>query len=244
VHEALAQSCDVFFYQMSLDVGIDRIAAMARRMGLGSKLGIDIPGERPGLIPDQQWKKQKLHQVWNKGESLVNAIGQGFTLTTPLQLAVMTARLVNGGLPVKPYLAQSAGETNLHANTITESLGLNPAHLAIVKGGCDAVINGARGTARGSKIKEEGYSFGGKTGTAQVKRITMEQRRRGFKSSELAWEDQHHALFVGYAPVDNPRYVCAVAIEHGASGAGAAAPFARDILLETMKRQPDKQIKR
>jgi penicillin-binding protein 2 len=240
LHEALAQSCDVYFYQVAMDVGIDKIAAMARRFGLGSASGIDMPGERPGLIPDQKWKRDRLKQPWNKGETLVNAIGQGFTLATPLQLAVMTARLINGGLPVKPYLAESLGTKNL-APTPLGDMQLNLSHLAMVKDGMDAVINGPTGTARAAKAKDPAFAFGGKTGTSQVRRITMAERARGMKMEELGWASQHHALFVGYAPLESPRFVCAVVIEHGASGAGAAAPIARDLLVETQKRNPDKK---
>ena len=241
LHEALAQSCDVYFYQIALDVGIDKIAMMARRLGLGEKLDLDIPGERAGIVPDQQWKRTHLKQSWNKGESLVNAIGQGFTLATPLQLATMGARLVNGGLPVKPYLAERMGDKILHPQKVLQPLGFHPQHMAMVKAGMDAVINSPTGTARAAQPKDPLYSFGGKTGTSQVRRITMEERRRGMKMQELEWKQQHHALFVGYAPLEQPRYVCAVVVEHGASGAAAAAPLAGDLLVETQRRQPDKK---
>lgn len=241
MHEALAQSCDVFFYQIALEVGIDRIAATARRLGLGAKLGLDMPSERPGLIPDQQWKRTVLKQSWNKGETLVNAIGQGFTLATPLQLATMTARIINGGQIVQPYLAQRIGDKDIAPAVIAQqNLNLQPQHLAMIKSGMDAVINGPTGTARAAKPKDPRYSFGGKTGTSQVRRITMEERRRGMKMEELSWQQQHHALFAGYGPVENPRYVAVVVVEHGASGAAAAAPIAGDLLVETQKRQPEK----
>ncbi len=238
---ALEQSCDVYFYQIAMDIGIDRIAATARRLGLGEKLGIDIPGERSGIIPDVKWKRDKLKQPWNKGETLVNAIGQGFTLATPLQLATMMARMLNGGIMVRPYLASSLGSKDLTPVIPSERLKLNPTHIAMIKEGADAVVNSPRGTAHATAVKDPAFAFGGKTGTSQVRRISMEDRRRGLRMDSLGWEQQHHALFVGYAPLDNPRYTCAVVIEHGASGAAAAAPVARDLLLETQKRQPDKK---
>jgi penicillin-binding protein 2 len=242
VCQALEESCDVFFYQIALDVGIDRIAETARRLGLGEKLNLDIPGERGGLIPDQKWKKEKLKQSWNKGETLINAIGQGFTLATPLQLAVMVARLVNGGLPIQPYLADEInGRAIKRPPPTNQKLDYHPEHIALIKKGMDDVINGVKGTARGAKAKDPAFAFGGKTGTSQVRRITMDERRRGMKMDELSWAQQHHALFVGYAPLDNPRYVTAVVVEHGASGAGVAAPIARDLLVETQKRQPNKK---
>ena len=239
VCQALEESCDVYFYQIALEVGIDRIASVAKRYGLGDRLGLDLPSEQSGLIPTQAWKRQRLKQSWNKGETLVNAIGQGFTLATPLQLAVMTARLVNGGIEVYPYLADQVGDKKTRFHRTFNTLSSKPDHIALIKEGMDDVINGARGTARATKIKDKAYSFGGKTGTSQVRRISMEERRRGMKMDELNWSQQHHALFVGYAPLENPRYVATVVVEHGASGSAAAAPIARDLLLETQKRQPE-----
>lgn len=238
---ALAESCDVYFYQMALDTGIDRIAAMANRFSYGMASGIDMPGEQPGIMPTQAWKKARYNQSWQLGDSLNCSIGQGYVLSTPLQLATMTARLVNGGIPVKPYLAHKSGRELLHPEPIQERIGIDPHHLALVKAGMDAVVNAPTGTARGSAAKQPEFAFGGKTGTAQVRRISMEERRRGFKIEDAPWEHQHHALFVGYAPLDTPRYVCAVVVEHGGGGSAIAAPIARDILVECQKRMPEKQ---
>lgn len=242
--QALEQSCDCYFYQMALDTGIDRISAMAKRFGYGAATGLDIPGERAGIAPNQQWKRDRYKQSWQVGDSLNSSIGQGYTLATPLQLAVMTARLVNGGIPVTPYLAQRSGQTELHNTNITQRMGIDAMHLAVVKAGMDAVVNGSRGTARSMASKDPAFTYGGKSGTAQVRRISMEERRRGFRIEMAPWEQQHHALFVAYAPVDIPRYVCSVVIEHGGGGSTVAAPIARDILAETVKRQPDKQRQR
>jgi penicillin-binding protein 2 len=239
--EALQQSCDCYFYQMALDTGIDRIAEMARRFGLGAQTGIDIPGERSGLMPDQAWKRKRYKEPWQQGDSMNAGIGQGYVLATPLQLATMIARIANGGIPVKPFFVQRVEDKIITPPTPVNAMGINPAHIALLLEGASAVVNTPKGTAHGAAIKEPGYSFGGKTGTSQVRRITMEDRRRGVKTSDWSWEEQHHALFVGFAPVGNPRYVCAVVIEHGASGAAAAAPIARDILLETQKRDPGAQ---
>lgn len=239
VVQALQQSCDVFFYQTGLDVGIERIAAMARRLGLGELTGIDLPGERPGLIPDSRWKQRRYKQGWHPGETVNSAIGQGYVLTTPLQLATMVARLVNGGIPVTPYLTQQIGARNNTPSTAAHKLLIRPDHLAIVKQGMDAVVNSPRGTAFAARMHEEGYSFGGKTGTAQVRRISKEERARGFKIEQRPWYEQHHALFVGYAPIEEPRFVCSVVVEHGGGGSAVAAPIARDILRETLRRRPD-----
>ncbi len=237
--QAIVQSCDTFFYEMGNRIGVDAIAKMARRLGLGAKMDFDVPGEGEGIIPDRAWKLKRYKEPWHRGETLNSAIGQGHTLTTPLQLATMTARLVNGGKAVKPILVRSIEEKG---SQIPEwkTIGLNPAHLAIVMRGMAGVVNGDHGTARGSQIKEAPYSMGGKTGTAQVRRITAAMRAAGIKNESLSWKWRHHALFVGYGPVDAPRYACCVVVEHGVGGAKAAAPIVRDILLAIQKRAPHK----
>ncbi len=237
LERALQESCDVYFYKMATDVGIDKIADMARRFGLGDKLGIELGSEASGLIPDEAWKKKTMGVKWYPGETIISSIGQGNVLTTPLQLAVMTARLVNGGVGVKPWLTCYVGEEFLgHSNW--DKLDVNPKHLALVMNGMNRVVNNKRGTAYRSRIKIKGMEMGGKTGTAQVQRITAEQRRLGVKNEDLPWEQRHHALFVGYAPISNPRYVCSVVVEHGIGGSRAAAPIAKMLLEHTQKRDP------
>ena len=235
--EALEQSCDCFFYEMGKRVGVDAIARMARRLGFGERLGFDVPGEGPGLIPDRAWKMAKRKEVWHQGETLNVAIGQGQVLATPLQLATMTARLVNGGRAVKPVLVRNIEDKG---NQIPDwkKIGIDPAHLDVICRGMNAVVNGAHGTATRSHITEAPYSMGGKTGTAQVRRITAAQRAAGVKNQDLPWRSRHHALFVGYGPVEDPRYVAAVIVEHGVGGGLTAAPIARDILLAAQKRDP------
>jgi penicillin-binding protein 2 len=237
VVQALCQSCDTYFYDMSKRIGVDAIAKMARRLGLGSKLDFGIPGEGPGLIPDRAWKMKRYKQQWHQGETLNSAIGQGHTLATPLQLATMTARLVNGGRGVKPLLVRSIEE---EGSQIPEwpDLNLNQEHLKIVMRGMSAVMNDQRGTAYGARISETGFEIGGKSGTAQVRRITAAMRAAGVKNETLAWKFRHHALFVAYGPIEKPKYATAVIVEHGVGGSKAAAPIARDILLATQKRDP------
>lgn len=234
VVRALAESCDTFFYEIANDIGIDRIAEMARKLGLGNKFGFDLDEERPGLIPDKAWKRAELGQSWHPGETINAAIGQGYVQATPLQLAVMTARLVNGGIAVKPWLAGIIGKERRDQEK-WPSLGLKKEHLDTVVQGMYEVVNTPHGTALGSRIKIEGQEMGGKTGTAQVRRITKAQRDAGVRNEDLPWKDRHHALFVGYAPVHDPAYVCSVVVEHGVGGSIAAAPIARDLLLEAQK---------
>ncbi len=234
---ALAQSCDVYFYKMATEVGIDAIAEMARELGLGEALGIELAEEAGGLIPDIAWKKRVLGRSWQPGETIVCSIGQGAVQATPLQLAVMTARMVNGGYAVKPWITGFVGET-FYGKEEAEKLNIPQEHLDLVMKGMDMVVNHPRGTAHKSRIEEEGKEMAGKTGTAQVQSITKEQRRLGVKNENLPWKQRHHALFVGYAPVNNPRYVCAVVVEHGVGGSSAAAPLAKELLVQAQARDP------
>ena len=237
MRQALAQSCDVYFYELAKRTGIDRIAALASRLGLGDVLELDLPGERPGLLPTRDWKLATIGTPWQMGETLIAGIGQGYILTTPLQLAVMTARLVNGGRAVTPYLTRPPADApDTGTRPTPADLGLDPTHLKIVLDGMNEVVNGRRGTARGSKIKEENLKMAGKTGTAQVRRITKAEREIGvIKNEDLPWERRDHALFIGYAPVHAPRFACAVVVEHGGGGSKVAAPIAREVLLEAQK---------
>ena len=246
VTSAIAQSCDVYFYEIARRVGIDRIAEMARRFGLGDPSGIDLPGEKQGLIPTKAWKRDARDQPWHQGETLLAGIGQGYVLATPLQLAVMTARLVNGGIAVSPQLTKSVSTTGAHA--VPEQhpfpkIGVNPRNLAIVRDAMNEVVNSPHGTAHRSAITDPRYVMGGKTGTAQVRRITLAEREQGVRKNEdLPWARRDHALFVGFAPVENPRYAVSVVVEHGGGGSSVAAPIAKKILLSAQRRQSARDI--
>jgi len=250
---SLMHSCDVFFYDIAARIGIDRIADMAKRFGLGKVLDIDLPGEKPGLVPTRDWKRAVLGQGWAGGETLVTGIGQGFVLTTPLQLATMTARIATGravtptltrrpsavaAAPDGPFsVAAAAGQDP--AVSPFPSLNIAPAWLAIVRAGMNAVSNIPGGTAYNGRIKEEEFALAGKTGSAQVKRISAHERATGvLKNEQRPWKERDHALFVAYAPVHAPRYTIGMIVEHGGGGAAVAAPIARDILLECQKRDP------
>ncbi len=235
--DALAGSCDTYFYDLGKRVGIDKIQAMAERFGFGKKLDLDLPHERGGFVPNRVWKKSVKKQEWQQGETLVTAIGQGFLLTSPLQLAVMVARIANGGLALKPRLAQKIGQTQI-VSEAWPLMGLNPKNLALVKEGMFKVVNAATGTAYGARIKEKGMEMAGKTGSSQVRHISEAERRTGvIKNEDLPWKERDHALFVSYAPTTAPRYAAAVIVEHGGSGSAEAAPIARDILRECQIRR-------
>lgn len=234
--EAFAGSCDTYFYDLGHRVGIDRIQSMARRLGLGQKLGIDLPHERSGFVPSRAWKFATRRQTWQQGETLVASIGQGYMLTTPLQLAVMMARLANGGKAVIPRVIQKIGDISVEmANW--PSLGLDPHALSLVKDGLTAVVNQPIGTAYAARIERSGFEMAGKTGTAQVRHISEAEREEGIATNDsLPWKARDHALFAGFAPLGDPRYAVAVVVEHGGSGAHVAAPIARDIILECQTR--------
>lgn len=232
VAEALQHSCDVFFYEVANKLGIDKIAAMSRRFGLGAKTGIDLPSESKGLIPDKKWKIERYGKSWQGGETLIAGIGQGYIQTTPLQLAVMTARIANGGLAVKPSFTP-VSDAELKK---LPKIKINKAYLDVVREGMCSVVNKSGGTALGSQFEYKGQRMCGKTGTTQVRRISLKERQSGIiKDEDLPWKYRNHALFVGYAPQDNPKYAVAVLVEHGRSGSGVAAPIASKLLLEALK---------
>ncbi len=242
---AIQQSCDVFFYKAAKRTGIDAIAAMAERFGMGHKLGLALPSEAAGVVPTRDWKRANQGTAWQRGETLVTGIGQGYLLVTPLQLAVMTARLANGGVAVEPRLTRAVLDPGTEKAPDPAAdfpdMAVDRASLARVQAGMDAVTNTPHGTAYGARIRAEGEHMAGKTGTAQVRRITMQERREGVREyDELPWEKRPHALFVAYAPVAAPRYACSVVVEHGGSGSQAAAPIARDILRATQERDRER----
>jgi penicillin-binding protein 2 len=235
--DAIAQSCDVYFYDLARKLGVDAIADMARRFGLGERLGIDLPGERPGLVPDRAWKLATRGVPWQKGETLVVGIGQGFMQATPLQLAVMTARIANGSQAVRPWLAQPPGADQGSAEP--PPLGVSEWALRFVREGMYRVIHGERGTAREARLPDPEVAMAGKTGTSQVRRIGRAERATGVRKNEdKPWEERDHALFVAFAPYRKPRYAVAVVVEHGGSGSKAAAPIARDIMAKALELDP------
>jgi penicillin-binding protein 2 len=219
------QSCDTYFYHFGRAVGIDRIAAMARRFGLGQEFELPLPTQRSGIVPDEAWKLKRYDQKWLPGETLSCAIGQGYNATTPLQLAVMTSRIASGRA-IEPQLI-AGGVRKPFAD-----LGLPPEHMALVRQAMSDVVNSSRGTAGRSRLPIPAIQMAGKTGTAQVRRITAAERARGGKFGGLGvpWKYRDHALFVAFAPVEAPRYAMSIIVEHGISGSGTAGPIAKDIM--------------
>ena len=225
---ALMVSCDAYFFHIASLIGIDAIAQMAKKFGLGEPTGIDLPGEKTGLVPSRSWKSLVMGRGWHKGETYNASIGQGYVLATPLQLAVMTAQLANGGKKISPLFNLDAVRPPL------ASLNINPFHLKVVQAGMEKAVNSPGGTSYQSRIITPGFEMAGKTGTTQVRRISEKDRKSGKTSTaERPWEQRDHALFSGYAPLRNPRFAAVVIVEHGVSGGKVAAPLGRDLLLLT-----------
>ncbi|HSU04209.1 MAG TPA: penicillin-binding protein 2, partial [Acetobacteraceae bacterium] len=218
----IKNSCDVFFYQVALKAGIDSIAAMAHRLGMGTTLEIDLPTQRAGLIPTREWRRARGHP-WNLGDTVVSGIGQGYIQVTPLQLATYAARLATGRA-VQPHLTRRIGSDLLPGSRAGDwsELGLPPRFLAAVREGMWAVVNDKGGTAPEARLPDPHVQLAGKTGSAQVRRVSREQREHGFDSSKLPWKYRPNALFVAYAPYASPQYAVSVVIEHGNAGATAA----------------------
>ena len=234
----LKNSCDVYFYEVARRTGIDRIAAMAHRFGLAVPLDIELPGTRQGFMPTRAWR-MKQGKAWNIGDTIVSGIGQGYMQLTPLSLATMTARMATGRA-VQPHLTRSLGNTLVPGSKAEDwpSLGVSERALHAIREGMWAVVNEQGGSAPLARLPLPNVQMAGKTGSAQVRNVTREQREHGYKSENQAWELRPNALFVAFAPYDAPRYAMALVVEHGNAGAAAAAPIARDIMTDVLTRDP------
>ncbi len=213
---AIMKSCNTYFYSMGRRIGYDKIAPIARELGLGQEFKLPFPSQRYGTVPDSEWKLRKFGQDWTESDTLNAVIGQGYIIASPFQLGLMAARIASG-LNIYPQIIKANRAAPVPLSFPTE-------HLDIVRKGMDLVVNGA-GTAVRSRLPLDNIRMAGKTGTAQVRRIEGAQR-----GQSGAWKYRDHGLFVCFAPVDNPRYGAAVVIEHGLGGARAAAPIAKDVL--------------
>ncbi len=227
LHEAIRSSCDVYFFELARRVGIRALAATAHDLGLGEFHDCGLPDEKMGLVPDPDWKRGRWNASWLAGETILAGIGQGYVLATPLQLAVMTARIATGRR-VTPTL-----ERRVHAGPRSEfaPIGYADAHLKAVRAAMLAVVNDTGGTGGNAFLGPGRPSIAGKTGTSQVSRASSENAQ-----SALPWGQRDHALFVGYTPFANPRFAAAAIVEHGGSGGQTAAPLVRDVLLAVLDR--------
>ena len=230
---SLSWSCDVFYYDVAQRVGIDEISAMGRRLGLGTRHDLPISAIAEGNMPTKAWKRERYEDDWRVGDTINASIGQGYILATPLQLAVMTARIASGRAVV-PRLVRAIDDKE---QPVPEAvpLDISEAYLRAIRLGMHEVVNASRGTAQGVRIVSEDKIFAGKTGTSQVRNISASERASGVvRNEQLPWNRRDHALFVGYAPYDAPRYAVSVVIEHGGGGSVVAGPVARDVILAAM----------
>lgn len=238
LHGGLKNSCDVFFYETARRSGIDRVAAMANRFGIGVELEVELPGVRKGLMPTKAWR-QAHGKAWNIGDTISCGIGQGYVQTTPLALCTYVSRIASGRA-VQPHLTRTLGGVLQPGAKASDwpLLGMPEPWLHGLREGMWAVVNEAGGTAPSARTGLPGMQLAGKTGSSQVRRVSREQREHGYNSANLPWEFRPHALFVCYAPYDAPRYAVSVVVEHGNAGAAAAAPLARDIMVDVLTRDP------
>ncbi len=233
VHSAIQQSCNVFFYEVGMRLGVDKIAHYARKLGYGAKTGIELPHEATGIIPDSAWKLKTLKEPWYKGETLSAAIGQGYVEVTPLQLAVAAARIATGR-EVQPRIII---ENNQYERSFDFLKGISMSTLSIVQAGMIAVVNDAGGTGIRSRIDDPAYAFAGKTGSAQVKGINKAHYGKRSKAIEAK---ETHSIFIGFAPYFKPKFAVGVVVENGGAGSVSAAPIARDILLYAQQKYTGK----
>ena len=229
---AIAESCDVYFYQVGLRVGVDKLAEFANKFGLGHKSGIEMEHEKGGLTPTKKWKEKRHKQKWQEGETLSVAIGQGFNLVTPLQICLMTATIANGGKQYLPQLIEKVTDPDgkvlsRFEPVIVDELKYDQKFLAQIREGMVEVVQGKRGTAR--KVRIEGLTIGGKTGTAQVVRL---KQYKHLKEEDIPYKYRDHAWFTCYAPAEDPEIAVTVLVEHGLHGGSGAGPVARAVLAE------------
>jgi penicillin-binding protein 2 len=221
--DAVSRSCDIYFYHMARRVGIQTLAPMMRHMGYGQRFDLPFPSQRFGTVPDPAWLQRREHRDWAEYDTINISIGQGYLIVNPMQQAMQVARIASGRMLHPRLLA----ETPVNMG---EPLPVTPEHLAFIRSAMEATVNG-NGTARAAKLPIDNVLMGGKTGTAQVRRITMAERAGGVRSNNsLAWRMRDHSHFIAFAPTDRPKYAIAAIVEHGGFGASAAAPLVRDVM--------------
>ena len=226
LRNAMKQSCDTYFYEVARKLGVDKLSETAKKFGLGEKVfGNLFDIEKKGLIPNTQWKKNTLGKGWLLGETIITGIGQGYIQTTPIQLCLMTAQIANGGYKIYPHLLVNDKEKD-QPNDKFMPLYKNSKNIKIVQDAIFGSTNEVMGTSYRSRIDNLKYQFAGKTGTAQVKKITEEERELDLKTSEIPYAQRDHALYVAFGPYKNPRYALSVIVEHGGNGSTTAAPMA------------------
>ena len=234
--EAMKQSCDTYFYEVARKLGVDKLSETAKKFGLGKKAFNNLfENEKNGLVPNTLWKKNALGRNWLLGETIITGIGQGYIQTTPIQLCLMTAQIANGGYKIYPKIVLNNKDKDLKDDKF-EPLYTESKNIKIVQEAMFSSTNEVRGTSYKSRIEDPKYQFAGKTGTAQVKRITKQDRELDLKTFEIPYEERDHALYVAFGPFKNPRYAISILIEHGGSGSSVAAPLAKQLFKKVIDR--------
>ena len=255
---AIKESCDVYFYEVSRKLGVDRLSKTSKQFGLGQKILKGFDEEKAGVVPDTKWKLSEIGKNWYLGETLHAGIGQGYYLSTPLQLCLMTAQIANGGFKLNPrIIIDEKDQTNSLQkyldykkenpndlltvdqqvyNFNLEPLFKNQENINFIKDAMSASSNEPGGTSYGSRHTDKNFMFAGKTGSSQIKRYTQAQREADVNQSDLNYKERDHAWFVAFAPVNDPKYAISVLVEHGGSGATAAAPVAKKVIKKVIER--------
>jgi len=258
MRRAIKESCDIYFYEVARRLGIDKLALTAKKFGLGQKVLANFKEEKSGVVPDTKWKLRQIGKNWYLGETLHAGIGQGYFLTTPLQLCLMTAQLANGGFKIKPRIViddnnkvnslqkfldyrnanpnDSSSIDEQIFNFKLEPLFKNQENVNFIKEAMFASSNEPGGTSYASRHMDKKFMFAGKTGSSQIKIFTEEQREAEVKQQDIAYLERDHALFIAFAPVQDPKYAISVLVEHGGSGSSAAAPIAKQVIKKVMER--------
>ena len=228
LRNAMKQSCDTYFYEIARRLGVDKLSETAKKFGLGEKVFGSLFGiEKKGLIPNTQWKKNALGKGWLLGETMITGIGQGYIQTTPIQLCLMTAQIANGGYKIYPEII--VAENKEQPTDKYTPLYINSKNIKIVQDAMFGSTNEVMGTSYRSRINDPKYRFAGKTGTAQVKKITEKDRELDLKTFEIPYEERDHALYVAFGPYKHPRYALSIIVEHGGNGSTTAAPMAKKL---------------
>ena len=258
MRSAIKRSCDVYFYEVARQLGVDRLSKTAKKFGLGEKVFKGFIEERSGVVPSTDWKKKFIGKNWYLGETLHSGIGQGYFQTTPMQLCLMTAQIANGGYQIKPRILANENTNKLREyikyknenpnEPLTEDLLVenfdlkvlfrNQENINFVKDAMFSSTNEPGGTSYKSRLKKKNFTFAGKTGSSQIKKFTELQRELEVKQDDIEYESRDHALFIAFAPYDNPKYSISVVVEHGGSGSGAAAPIAKEVIKKVLERDP------
>ena len=258
MRSAIQQSCDTYFYEIARRLGVDRLSVTAKKFGLGTKTLDGLKEERSGVVPNTKWKKKYIGKNWYLGETLHSGIGQGYFLSSPMQLCLMTAQIANGGYKIKPRILINPNEKTesleeyvnfkkenpdgplpdnfFLSNLNLETLFKNQENINFIKDSMFAATNEPGGTSYASRLTKKGFVFAGKTGSSQIKRFTEAQREAEVKQEDIVYQDRDHALFVAFAPYNDPRYAISVIVEHGGSGSKAAAPVAKKVIKKILER--------